>query len=307
MMNKFILVLIFILFTGGLHSQEKIYSENLKIQGSKELPLELNLLVESIDNAISEGTASISQESFIDKIMHIDGYARALNKEDIFLIGKIEIYKTLLKVNRSNPKAKIDGYSVNVLKEAIRISTDPFIKWFLQALLRDCDSLLGSTLFKEYILQKNNGKLERLELKKIDKKVQLIYRWVSKINPDVEDFQNLFRSEVFPFMIDSLENIKQSFLLMASNSSFEPLPKLPASIAELKFFSIKPLKKKAAKVEKKEKSVEDILAPINGEDHTKQPALPEPSKEDWLKDDNSPTSLKNLPKPKDDADWLEDF
>lgn len=290
-----------------LRSQEIPNSENLRIQGSKELPLEFNLLIESIDNAISEKAAPISKESFMDSIMRVDSYARVLSKEDIFIIGKIEIYKTLLKVNRSNPKATVDGNSINVLKAAIKKSTDPFIKWFLQALLQDCDGLIGTTLFKEYILQKNNGKLERLELKKIDKKVQLIYRWVSQISPDAEDFQNLIRSELLPLMIDSLENIKQSFYLMAANANFEPVPNLLTSTAELKFFSRKPLKKQAVKAEKREKSVEDILSPITDEGKSMQPALPEPSKEDWLRDDNSPSSLKNLPKPKDNADWLEDF
>jgi hypothetical protein len=75
----------------------------------------------------------------------------------------------------------------------------------------------------------------------------------------------------------------------------------------LKFFSLKEVKPVAQKPVKKEKTVDDILAPITDEGKNEEDALPEPSKEDWLNDDNAPTNLKNLPKPSNDADWLQDF
>jgi len=49
------------------------------------------------------------------------------------------------------------------------------------------------------------------------------------------------------------------------------------------------------------KSVEDILAPLTTE--TVEPVaekLPNPVKDDWTPD-------SNLPKPSNDAEWLEDF
>jgi hypothetical protein len=190
-MNKFLIILLIFVFSTTLFSQEKVGTVVNKIVGSKEMPLELNLLIESLEN-------SIGLEKILPLVMNIDSYARVLSKEDIFLIGKIEIYKTLLKTSESFPKGVVDGNSTQVLKEAIHKSRDPFIKWFLQALLQDCEALLSSASYKDYLLQKNNGRLERIELKKIDKKVQLLLRWISKINPDAPDFQDLIKADLVP-------------------------------------------------------------------------------------------------------------
>ena len=70
-----------------------------------------------------------------------------------------------------------------------------------------------------------------------------------------------------------------------------------------------------AKVEKsneKSKSVEDIIdGPETLEEEALQPpsaaVLPAPTKENWIEEQSSPIDLKKLPKPTDDADWLQDF
>lgn len=305
-MSKLILIFLIFACSQKLFSQETA-SAKAKIQGSKELPLELNLMIESLQNAITENQSLSLSDSTLDSIMHIDSYARLLSKEDIFLIGKIEIYKTLLKTNTFPPKAVIDGNSIKTLRGAIKNSTDPFMIWFFQALLHDCETLLASTAFKDYLLQKNAGRLERPDARKIDKKVQLIYRWVSKINPDSPDFQEILKAELVPVMNESLKNIEESFFLMAAGTSFQPIPKIITSTEEFKFFSLQKTKKKTVKAEIIEKSVDDILAPITNEGITRPESLPPPSKEDWLNDENAPANLKNLPKPSDDADWLQDF
>lgn len=295
-MSKYFFILL-ILFCTNLFSQENTQ----KIQGSKELPQELNLLLESL-----QGSASLN-ESQLNSIMHIDSYARILSKEDIFLIGKIEIYKTLLKPDAAYPKAVVDGFSLKTLKDALKNTKDPFVSWFLKALLNDCETLLATPAFKDYLLQKNAGRLERLEARKIDKKVQLLYRWISKINPSSTDFEDNLKVDLLPVMAESLKNIEQSFFLMASETLFQPLAPLPTSVAGLKFFSAKAPKKKAAKTPPKEKTIDEILAPVTGEGVVAPKALPEPSSEDWLNEDDAPANLKNLPKPSDDADWLQDF
>jgi hypothetical protein len=298
-MNKFLIILLIFVFSTTLFSQEKVGTVVNKIVGSKEMPLELNLLIESLEN-------SIGLEKILPLVMNIDSYARVLSKEDIFLIGKIEIYKTLLKTSESFPKGVVDGNSTQVLKEAIHKSRDPFIKWFLQALLQDCEALLSSASYKDYLLQKNNGRLERIELKKIDKKVQLLLRWISKINPDAPDFQDLIKADLVPVLMDSLINIEESFFLMATGAMIEQKVVLIKSPSELKFFTLKEVKPvKKAVVSKK--TVEDILAPITDEAQAPEAILPEPSKDDWLNQDNAPLNLKNLPKPSNDADWLQDF
>ena len=244
---------------------------------------------------------------------------QAMQKEDIFLIGKIEIYKTLLKTNNHLKKAMIDEDSIKKLKGAIKKTHDPFIKWFLQALLYDSEKLFASPNYKDYLLQKNNNRFDGIELKKMDKKVQLLFRWIalatsdSLDSPDSPDFQASFKADLIPVMMDSLINIEASFFLMATNNIHETI-QLLNSPKDLKFFTLKEIKIPKKKVIK-EKTVEDILTPLTEpltESHTeKSPPInnsfPMPSNEDWLNEDNPPLNLKNLPKPSDDADWLQDF
>lgn len=297
-MNKLIFAVLLFTFASQVFSQEK--EPVVLIQGSKDLPAELNLIVESLQTEKND-------VAFMPTLFAIDSYARLLSKEDIFLIGKIEIYKTLLKSNTSYPTAVIDGDTVTSLREALKNTADPFIKWFLQALLNDCESLLANPNFKDYLLQRRQGTLDRPELKKIHKKVQLIYRWTSKIGTDLSGFEPIIRAELVPVMIESLKCIEESFYLMAAGTSFSPLPPIVNAVSDLKFFSLKKTKKPTPKVQKKEKSVDDILAPITDEGTAQPPALPEPSKEEWLNNENAPSNLKNLPKPSDDANWLQDF
>lgn len=297
-MNK-LLTLIFILVSIASFAQDEVES-TIKLQGSKELPLELNLLIQSIQSA------STADEQFNTTIMKIDSYARLLSKEDIFLVGKIEIYKTLLKTNEVRPKATLDGDSIKNLKASLKLAKDPFIKWFIQALLHDTDSLMSTATYKEYLLQRNNGKLEKLELRKIDKKVQLLSRWISRLNPESSDFESVLKAELLPVMDEALKNIEQSFFLLASNTGSGKIA-VVNNLKELKFFSVQRFKPAKAPVASKEKSVDDILAPLTNENPAGVPTLPEPSKEDWLNDDNAPANLKNLPKPADDADWLQDI
>lgn len=309
-MNKLFITLFIFIFSAQLFAQADSASKETaeqKIGGSHDLPLELNLLLDSLQANNAEGKPTRLSSSTVYSIMHIDSYARMMSKEDIFLLGKIEIYKTLLKTNEFFPRAAVSGNEIKILKAAIKNSSDPFIKWFLQALLQDCESLLSSAIFKEYLLQKNTGHLEQLSMKKIDKKVQIIYRWVSKILVDSPDFQEPLKADLVPAMIEALKNIEESFFLMVSSTSFEAMPPIISKTADFKFFSHKKVKPMPIKTPAKEKSVEEILAPITDEGKAQAVTLPEPSKEDWLSDEFAPANLKNLPKPSDDADWLQDF
>lgn len=297
-MNK-LLIFTFIFLSTVCLGQEEV-STAPRIQGSKELPLELNLLIQSIQES------STDNELLNNSIMRIDSYARLLSKEDIFLVGKIEIYKTILKTNEVRPKAILDGDSVRILRNSLKKAKDPFVKWFIQALLHDTDSLMSTSAYKEFLLQRNNGKLEKPELRRIDKKVQLLSRWISRLNPESPDFESVLKTDLVPVMDEALKNIEQSFFLVAGNVTTGKI-QMANSLKDLKFFSLKAPKAAKVPVAAKEKSVDDILAPITNENPASEAPLPEPSKEDWLNDDNAPANLKNLPKPADDADWLQDI
>lgn len=269
------------------------------VSGSKELPLEINLLLDSVQSSSPE-----SFEKILPVVMNIDLYARSMSKEDIFLIGKIEVYKTLLKNYATANKTPIDGTTVTKLRTAINKSKDNFVKWFLQALLKDSLDLTSSPVYKEFLLQKNsNLKVEKIEYRKLEKKAELIQFWAAKINPENMD---ALTNELTPKMIEALKNIQNSFYLMAKEASMTPMAQSLTSENELKFFSVQnvaPVKTEKP-VATGQKSVEDILAPITD---TAPLDLPKPTQENWLEEENAPPALQNLPKPNNDADWLQDF
>lgn len=268
--------------------------------GSKDMPLELNLLLESYQAQSPDNFVKV-----LPVILNIDLYARALSKEDIFLIGKIEIYKTLLKNYDTPIKQPIDGATVELLRSSLSKASDNFTKWFIQALLKDSKDLINSPTYKEFLLQKNsNIKIEKIEYRKLEKKGELLQYWISKINPEALDFPETLKAELAPKLLEALKNIQSSFYLMAKESSLIPLEATLKNESELKFFTIKDVIPMAAPAKDKLKSVEDILAPIIDKDPL---PLPAPSQENWLDDENAPPSLQNLPKPSNDADWLQDF
>lgn len=282
------------------------YSETHKLVASKDMPVEINLILESFQMENAEGKFITLSPSILENLKRIDTHARLLTKEDVFLIGKVEFYKTFLKNSSRNAKASLDSVAINNMNQAIKLARDPFVKWFIRSISKDTESLITNPRYKDYLMQKNLGNLNQIELKRIDKKVQLLYRWVSKINADAADFEEIFKAELTPVMVEALKNIEQSFYLMALNSSVN-MPAQNVTNQSLKFFiEKKHTKKQTSPI--KEKSIDDILEPVVGPSgNSFNEKLPEPSSESWAEEEATPNSLKNLPKPSDDADWLQDF
>ena len=296
MIKKTCSYLIFLMF--AINCIEFSYAQK-SLSGSKELPLEINLLLTSLQLQDKDNF-----EKILPLVMNIDQYARSMSKEDIFLIGKVEVYKTLLKNYATANKTPVDGITVSKLRNAINKSKDSFVKWFLQALLKDSLDLINHTVYKEFLLQKDsNVKVEKIEYRKLQKKAELIQFWISKINPEN---QNAIINELAPKMLVALKNIQNSFYLMSKEASMSPMTQPLKNQDELKFFRTKviaPLKK-GPPLSNEQKSVEDILAPIT--DITPQD-LPKPTQENWAEEENAPPTLQNLPKPNNNADWLQAF
>lgn len=279
------------------------YAANKVIVATRELPLELRVLIDSLQQKNPEAFNNI-----LPTIFKIDQYAKSMNKEDLFLITKVEIYKTLLKNYEVPIKQPIDGSGLQLLREGYRKVNDPFSRWFLQALIKDTKDLLESPNYKEYILQKNNGlRSDKIEYRKLEKKSELIQRWVSKIRPQAEDFPASLTNELIIKMKEALNNIEERFALIHREASQEVLAEFPKDENALKFFKVEIAKSLPANIEapKEGKSVEEILSPLT--DSLNPANLPTPSQENWLEEENTPPELKNLPKPSNDADWLEDF
>lgn len=272
------------------------------IMGTPELPLELNLLISFIQygrpELINEHLALITQ---------IDTNARAMTKEDIFLIGKVEIYKALLKNYSTPDKSPLNGDSIVTLDAGIKRTYDNFIKWFLTAIREDVTDLINNPTYKEYLLQRaNNISSDKIEYRKLAKKAELLQYWIKKVNPSAEDFPASLSNALYPNLQEALKNISQSFALIAKETSHLNVPSPVADPKDLKFFRLVPRKKPVKKpiAVDEAKSVEEILAPIT---ETPPVDLPKPTDENWLMEENNPPALQNLPKPTNDADWLQDF
>ena len=271
------------------------------ITGTSEIPMELNLLISFVQYGRPE-----LHNYHLNIVTQIDSYARVLSKEDIFLLGKVEIYKALLKNYSTPEKAPLNGESVAILDAGITRTFDNFIKWFLTALRKDVVDLINNPVYKEFLLQGGSNKNEKLEYRKVAKKAELLQYWITRINPKSDDFTGALSKILYPNLEEALKNISNAYLLMARESATQSIPTPVTNPKELKFFKLIPRKKSpmAPKAADESKSVEEILAPIT---ETAPVELPKPTDENWLLEENNPPALQNLPKPTNDADWLQDF
>lgn len=295
-MLKTFLILFAVLSVSNTYAQKSIL-------GSKEMPLEINLMIESLQR-----NDLASYNKILPIVKNIDKYARVMSKEDIFMVGKVEVYKTFLKNYAEANRQPIDGVSIAKLRAGIAKSNDNFISWFLNALLKDSVDLVANATYKEYLLQKNNNlRADKLEYRKLEKKAELLQFWISKVTPEAADYPDSLKNALLPKMIESLTNIQNSFSLMAKESSMTPIETKEIADSDLKFFSIKDIALSPLKpnpLQQDQKSVDDILAPVLNNSPVD---LPKPTQENWLEDENSPPALQNLPKPSNDAEWLQDF
>lgn len=304
-MSKFftrcLLIIVLLVYSSVSLAQKNIADVKI-IKGSKNLPVEFNLLLQSLQTNDPSSTERIRLSLF-----NIDRFAGALTREDVFLLGKIEIYRTFLKLSGPTNNSPIDGGSLKTLRSSLSKTNDPFFKWILNSLIEDTRILLDSSLFKEYILQVNSNSPDNVKYRRIIKKNQLLQKWIQQLYPEAEDFSERLKKLLLPRMEEALKNIENSYYLLAYQSQLNSLPEPIKDEKELKFFVLEvltPAKQPVEPLPSKEKSVEQILSPVTG---GSPDDLPEPSNENWLEDENSPPELKNLPKPSNDADWLQDF
>lgn len=296
--NKAQIIILLLFLIPNIAWSEKI------ISGSKALPKEFNLLLESLHLYSPEAIEKIRPQIF-----SIDYHARYFSSDDLLLLIKVEIYKTFLKSYEVPSKIPVDGKSIEVIKLAISKSQDNFMTWFLNALLKDTQDLINNPFYKEFLLQKDvNVKIQKVDYRKAQKKAELLQSWISKIYPNTDDFPDNLKTRLAPKLLESIANIDKSlsFIVRESYSGIKITePKLDS---ELKFISFKDFVAPQLKSEKKpggliddSKSVEDILAPVIG---SPLENLPAPVSDSWIIE---PEAEPNLPKPTNDAGWLEDF
>lgn len=295
---------LFILFTfvSFLHAEEiKI------IEPTNQFPLEIHLIFKSIQlqNLSNPQYLRLQKRAYI-----LDALASSLLKEELYFIIKSEVYKAIIKYPPPT-KSTFEADDLKNLKKFAENNKDPFFHWMFTALYVDAENLFSSQNYKTYLIQKKAGKIISPEASRVAKKLQLIARFYSKIN--IND--PLQSNTEFKELLDQiLDNLEEALFLVASESKFDK-PKPVLKIGDpYNFFAFKKIDQEQKVNNKKSKTVEDIIdqTPSDIEDQTissESPLgnLPKPSNEDWLKDDNSPIDIKKLPKPTNDADWLQDI
>jgi hypothetical protein len=266
-MNKAVLIFLLFIYALVIHAKEN----NLVIRGTMNIPLEFNLLLEGLQ------PAPLPQQEFEllkQQITRIESYALNMTKEEIFFITKAAFYKSFLIFQKNNPKNYFDATSIMNISSARQKTNDSFLKWFFTALEKDALSINNLPLYQDYLNARSLGKLDKIELKKIDRKVQLVSWWITKISADIPE---LIWKEIKPLLIEILNKIEVSFYLMANLSKATTVA-TPLKYAPLTFFLIEELKNKLP-TPAPLPTVNDIIDSTESNDSLK---LPSPSSEDWL-------------------------
>lgn len=278
--------------------------------GTKDVPIELNLLLKSYQG---RELSKEENDNLSKKLKNIDRLFQSVTKEEIFFTVKSEIYKTVLKFGSAN-KQYFDLEDAKNLQKMIKKSKDPFIHWLLTALDVDADNLINGAYYKDYLLQRSSGRYLTNETKKIAKKMQLVSRIFFQFNNEDPDST---KTDLYPIYEQCLNNIEESLFILASESKFEKIKVVKEEDAML-FFKLEDVKAPVIDKGQKDKSVEDILdgdlENLNNSLDSAAPKktiVPKPvskdSGEDWDLEESSPIDVKKLPKPTNDADWLQDI
>jgi hypothetical protein len=292
------LILILYLFT--IFSSKIIAAENnLVIQGTKNLPIEISVALDGLQ------PSPLAQEDFNtlkDQVTRLEELCAKLTKEEIFFIAKVEFYKAFLTAPSLTKKNYFDETVILNLTKAAAKTNDTFLEWFLNALIQDANSLTKLPLYREYIAARTLGKIEKNDLKKIDRKVQIISSWMQQIPPENPEAVLKITG---PLLRDILNRIELNFFLMAT------LSKTPAAVVATKntsltYFSIGVAAKKEPKIVTQQKSVEEIIDSVDGP-AIQSISLPKPSSEDWLENNDDSPRLKGQSEAQNAAELIEDI
>jgi hypothetical protein len=276
-MNKLGLVLFLFFSLQGFAKDN-----SLVIYGTNKLPIEITLALYGLqNNPLPDNEFELLKQQAI----RIEALALNLSKEEVFFIAKAAFYKTFLLPANLNTKTYFDGDSLKNLSLARKNTSNQFLKWFFSALERDAQNISQLPLYREYLAARNMVKIDKVDLRKIDKKVQLVSVWITKISPDAPE---LILKEITPLLQSILNKIEVSFSLMVNLSKESPLVGNKKETA-LTFFSIQEVQKKDAEVTAMP-SVNDIIDSVDSTQIVEKaepakslaPILPSPSTEDWL-------------------------
>lgn len=312
--------LFFSLFLLGL--TVNCQAEDIWVGNKNKIPSEFNYLLESLQK--TEFTPA-EKRSLSSTLKELDAEFTLMTKEEIFLIIKGEIYKTVLTYHKGSHETPLEEGQLEQLKKAL-LEKGPklnaFALWLMIALKSDVEVLLNHPKISP--LKVGAKDKEQLRLKK---KMSLITPWVQKfLSMEVDEFHN----ELRPIIWDIFNRIENSARLFVLVGRFE---KSKDNEGKLSFFSLKDastsetfpeldnwLRRQNSEKVDKEENKSDEWQPkdaLKNPNYVPPKVLPKPV-DDWvdntewnslekslLKESQTGTNTpKVLPKPVDD--WLLD-
>ncbi len=272
------IILLFLLFFSlGISAKEN----TLVLTSTKNLPVEFQLILQGLQSSPLPSEEFQTLKKLIDKI---GSSTKKLPKEEIFFIVKSIFYKTLLLAPTSTQKVFFDNSHLKSLAKLSQVTTNPFLKWFFKALQKDALLLSSSPVYRDYLVARNAGKIDKPELKRIDRKVQLLSWWILKITPETPD---LLLKTIHPLMQFILNKIDISLSLLITVTP--PKVETPNSLT----FFIQEEATTDKQITVSSPTVDDIIdsvdskVPLGSNPET----LPLPSTEDWLQSDEPQSEL----------------
>lgn len=259
------------------------FAEEMWVTQKNKLPSEFAYLLEALQK--TEFTAN-EKRSLSSTLKELDAEFALMTKEEIFLVIKGEIYKSLLTYYRGSSDLSLEIGQRELLTKAIQEKgpkLNAFALWLMIAIKTDVDMLVGHPNFSKIKLGANNKDLLRLK-----KKMTVIAPWVQNfLSMEVDEFHN----ELRPVLWDTFSRIENSarlFVLMGR------IDKKKNPDAKLAFFVLKDVGSK------------DVFPELENwlrrEALKKEEAKEDLSKE-WKPQDPTYVAPKVLPKPIDD--WLD--
>lgn len=295
-----------------------VFAEEMWVTQKSKLPSEFTYLLEALQK--TEFTAN-EKRSLSSTIKELDAEFSLMTKEEIFLIVKGEIYKSLLTYYRGSSDQSLEVDQRELLQKALQEKgpkLNAFALWLMIAIKTDVDSLLGHPDFAKIKLGAKNKDLLRLK-----KKMTVITPWVQNfLSMEIDEFHNELRPVLWD-IFGRIENSARLFVLMGR------IDKKKTADSKLAFFSLKEvtgsdifpeldnwLKRQTAKKESAKENAGPEWKPKE-ENYVAPKVLPKPiddwlDQSDWNSLENSllkaPETSTNTPKalPKPVDDWILD-
>ena len=246
-----------------------------------KVPLELQHIITTLQ---TNELHSIHHQEINRLIPQIDSAFSSLDGEDVGLIVKSEIYRTLLKHPPSSKRA-LNSLSPDMGRELLALSkrlSSPFISWLALAVHADLNKLLLSPRlpsFKKKIQSSSSTQWSRTEAL-MKKKLSLLLPWHHYLTATPE---NRLEEKIYPLLLRCLREIHFKSTRYASLASVRP----PSRGGYFK--KVIP--------EQKKDSLDSLLDPILKQKQAVE--LPKPV-DDWVPKEDDYT--QKLPIPTND--WL---